>query len=400
MALNTHLDHTEDVLFLHGVDGLRDSINFLRSTRDMLASGTKSKNYDLSVKFDGAPAIFCGKNPENGKFFVGTKSIFNKKPKINYTLDDIDKNHGHAPNLSYNLKQALKYLPELGIKNILQGDVMFSKDDLSYDTIDGDQYLIFQPNTIVYAIPVDSELADTIKKAQMGIVFHTTYSGDSMDQLTASFGVDLSSLNASDNVWYQNAEYKDFSGTVSMTKAETDKVTALLSKIGKNFNNIDSRLFTEISLDNSPNKLKQSITGYINSIIRTGSNRAPTKNGLISFVNSWWDKEIQKVKTDTAKSKKLASKRETIRYINSNAEQFDIAFAIHQDLMKAKNHLIKKLEIAEGMSKTFVKDSSGYKVVAPEGFVAISKEKGNAVKLVNRLEFSANNFNPELKNWK
>jgi hypothetical protein len=400
MALNTHLDHTEDMLFLHGVDGLRDSINFLRSTRDMLASGTKSKNYDLSVKFDGAPAIFCGKNPENGKFFVGTKSIFNKKPKINYTLDDIDKNHGHAPNLSYNLKQALKYLPELGIKNILQGDVMFSKDDLSYDTIDGDQYLIFQPNTIVYAIPVDSELADTIKKAQMGIVFHTTYSGDSMDQLTASFGVDLSSLNASDNVWYQNAEYKDFSGTVSMTKAETDKVTALLSKIGKNFNNIDSRLFTEISLDNSPNKLKQSITGYINSIIRTGSNRAPTKNGLISFVNSWWDKEIQKVKTDTAKSKKLASKRETIRYINSNAEQFDIAFAIHQDLMKAKNHLIKKLEIAEGMSKTFVKDSSGYKVVAPEGFVAISKEKGNAVKLVNRLEFSANNFNPELKNWK
>ena len=166
---NVHLEHIEDEIINRGVAGARDAVNFLRSLRDMLAGHSQSK-VNVTTKWDGAPAIFAGINPENGKFFVGTKSVFNKNAKLNYTDDDIDANHP-GEGLNDKLKVALAFLPKLGIKGVLQGDMMFAKGDIQEKTIDGEDYITFQPNTIVYAVPSDSKLAKSMLAAQLGVVF-------------------------------------------------------------------------------------------------------------------------------------------------------------------------------------------------------------------------------------
>ena len=134
-AANTHLTHLEELVLTQGAKGYDLARAFLLELLETLKGNSKS-HVQTSVKWDGAPAMFAGINPENGQFFVGTKSIFNKVPKINYTEEDIIQNHGHAPGLVDKLTKALRYLPQLGITNILQGDFMF--DDEMLDTVDID----------------------------------------------------------------------------------------------------------------------------------------------------------------------------------------------------------------------------------------------------------------------
>ena len=173
-----HLTHIEDAVLEGGVNGTRNAINFLISIRDMFADDGKTisearSSLILRTKFDGAPALYAGINPENGRFFVGSKSIFAKNAKLNYTMQDIEKNHPGG--LGEKLKTALQYLPELGIKDIVHGDFMFSKGETKKETIDGKEYVTFRPNTITYAVPTGTTLARQVTQAKMGIVFHTTY---------------------------------------------------------------------------------------------------------------------------------------------------------------------------------------------------------------------------------
>ena len=224
------------------MDGTRAAINFLRSLRDMLAGNAK-KSVNVTVKWDGAPAVFAGINPENKKFFVGTKGVFNKNPKVNYTESDIDVNHS-SPGLNSKLKVALKYLPKLGITDVLQGDMLFTNDDLSTETIDGKSYITFQPNTIVYAVPKES--ASKIEKAKMGIVWHTTYSGEKLEDMRASFGANISGLTKTSDVWFSDANYRDTSGTVNFNKAETTSITKVLSTAGKKFRLLSSNFMKSL----------------------------------------------------------------------------------------------------------------------------------------------------------
>ncbi len=239
---NLHLEHLEDEVLNNGINGTRAAINFLQSLRDMLAGNAKS-SVNVTVKWDGAPAIFAGINPENDKFFVGTKGVFNATPKVNYTDADIDANHS-APGLNSKLKVALKYLPKLGITDVLQGDMMFTQDDLSTETIDGKSYLTFQPNTIVYAVPKES--SDKIKKAKMGIVWHTTYSGDTLQSMRASFNTNIKGLTKTNDVWFTDADYKDTSGTINFNKAETSTITSVLSQAGKTFSKFNSHFTKQL----------------------------------------------------------------------------------------------------------------------------------------------------------
>ena len=198
---NTHLEHLEDDIINRGSKGGENAINFLKSVRNMLAGSSGGVN--MTVKWDGAPAIICGVNPENGKFFVGTKSVFNKTPKINYTNSDIRKNHDGV--VAKKLQVCLTNLSRLNIRGILQGDLLFT-DDLKAVNIDGEKMISFTPNTITYAVPVNSDLGKKIAKAKMGIVFHTQYSGKTMDNLSASFGTVKGSSNR--NVFLASAGYK------------------------------------------------------------------------------------------------------------------------------------------------------------------------------------------------
>ena len=169
---NTHLEHLEDDILNNGMAGGQNAINFLSSLSDML-QGSTQRRMNVTVKWDGKPAIFAGTNPENGKFFVGGKHIFNKTPKINYTVADIKKNHGTG-GLAHKLTVALKTFPALGIPGIWQGDLLYTDDDLGRETMDGEKMLVFTPNTITYAIPDHSILAAKIKRSKIGVVWHTT----------------------------------------------------------------------------------------------------------------------------------------------------------------------------------------------------------------------------------
>ena len=392
-AKNLHLEHLEDEILNNGVIGTRDSINFLRSLRDMLAGNVKS-SVNVTVKWDGAPAIFAGINPENGQFFVGTKGVFNKNAKINYTSEDIDRNHPSS-GLNNKLKVALTELSKLGITEVLQGDMMFTQEDLKKESIDGKQYITFQPNTIVYAIPMES--ASQILKSSMGIVFHTTYSGKTMEDMSASFNVNLRGLSKNSGVWFSDANYKDTSGTINFNKEETKKITSILSDAGKTFRKLDSGILGMLSQDE---ELKILVKTYNNTKVRAGEKITNTRmhtKGLIEYIYDKKKKDVDKIKRPQNKAVKQESMDRIMKYFRSNAGQLVRIFDMQNLLVSAKNMIVKKLEGAKGVADTFIKTPKGFKTTNVEGFVAIDKV-GKAVKLVDRLEFSQNNFNAA-KNW-
>jgi hypothetical protein len=394
---NLHLEHLEDEVLNGGVSGTRGAISFLQSLRDMLAGHATGRTVNLTTKWDGAPAIFAGINPENGKFFVGTKGVFAQNAKLNYTNADIDANHP-GEGLNAKLKIALKYLPELGIKGVLQGDMMFTQADLKTERIEDKSYITFQPNTIVYAIPTDSALAKSVTSAKMGIVWHTTYNGDTMADMTASFGADISGLKNSRNVWYRDASFVDATGTATFTLNETKELNAILSQAGSLFRTISPRTLNEIATNDT---YKIAIKAWNNLKVREGKEITNTSQhvaGLISSVEQKLNKSILEAKKADTKLKRQQEKNIVMRFYTSNKNELKKIFDLQNLLVRAKNMIVKKLQMVQDTVGTYLRtDSTGLRVTAPEGFVAIDKI-GKAVKLVDRLEFSQANFNAT-KNW-
>ena len=392
---NLHLEHLEDEVLNGGVTGTRGAINFLQSLRDMLAGHAQSK-INITTKWDGAPAIFVGTNPENGKFFVGTKSVFNKDAKLNYTEEDIDNNHS-SEGLNNKLKMALRYLPKLGIKGILQGDMMFSKGDIDTKIIDGEEYIIFQPNTIVYAVPADSKLAKTMLSAQVGVVFHTSYTGKTMSDMKASFNIDIGNLSTTKDVWFRDASFTDASGTATFTETETKILSSKLTEAGRTFRSINSIVLNRIS---SVDSILTFIKTFNNTKIRQGqkitNTRAHTVE-LIKWIEEKLNKEVQSAKREDTKKKRIAEKNEMMRFVRGSATELQKIFELMNLMVDCKLMIVRKLETIRSIG-TFIRTDDGYRITAPEGFVAVDRLKGNAVKLVDRLEFSQANFNAA-KNW-
>jgi hypothetical protein len=391
---NLHLEHLEDNVLNRGVSGARESIDFLRSLRNMLAGNTGSK-INVTTKWDGAPAIFAGTNPENDEFFVGTKSVFAKNAKLNYTDKDIDENHP-GEGLNEKLKLALAYLPKLGIKGVLQGDMMFSKGDIKHETIDGENYITFQPNTIVYAVPTNSKLAQTMLAAQIGIVFHTAYSGKSLDTMKASFNIDIGHLKQTKDIWFRDASFTDASGSVTFTEQETADITSILSQAGRVFQTIPALTLNRIA---ASDVFLTQIKTFNNTKVREGKKIADTRvhtQELINWVEAKLNKEILAAKKDDTKQKRIKEKNEVMRFYRSNAIQLKMIFDLMNLIVDAKLMIIRKLETIRSIG-TFVRTDNGFKVTAPEGFVAVD-HLGKALKLVDRLEFSHKNFTAQ-KAW-
>jgi len=391
-AKNLHLEHLEDEVLNNGVEGTRGAINFLQSLRDMLAGNVKS-SVNVTVKWDGAPAIFAGIHPENGQFFVGTKGVFNKNAKINYSHEDIDGNHPSS-GLNNKLKVALTELSKLGIKDVLQGDMLFTQEDLEKKTIEGKQYIIFQPNTIVYAVPMES--ASQILSSKMGIVFHTTYSGKTMEDMSASFNVNLRGLSKSSDVWYSDATYKDTSGTINFNKTETKEITNVLSKAGKTFQTLKADVLNHIG--NSDINIL--VKTFNNTKVREGEKITNTRQhtrGLIAYVYDKLKKDVDRVKRPETKKLKQQTMDNKMKFFRSNSSQLVKIFDMQNLLVEAKELIIRKLEKSKGVMDTFVRTDKGYRVTQPEGFVAVD-HVGKAVKLVDRLEFAHQNFTAA-KNW-
>jgi len=396
---NLHLEHIEDEILNFGIDGGRASINFLRSLRDMLAGASRS-SVNMTVKWDGAPAIFAGIDPEDGKFFVAKKSVFNVNPKLYKSASEVDADVSGALNSKF--KTALAEFSKLGITGVLQGDLMFT-DDVDTTTIDGKSFYTFQPNTIVYAVDVNSDLGKQIKNAKIGVVWHTTYSGNALQDMKASFGANISGLNKTSTVWMDDATYKDVSGKATMTAAETEKVTASLSSAGSTFRTINSALLTKfLTLQNgfTGNLAGASLKTYNNSKVRQGqkiTNAKAHATGYLTWVEDAFQKQIDKLKTPKNKEVLEVKKKETIRELKKHTTNLANIITFQNHIVDAKMGIVSKLNTVKSIG-TFIKTSNGFKVVNPEGYVAIDRVSGNAVKLVDRMEFSFNNFTA-IKSW-
>ena len=392
---NLHLEHIEDEIINHGVDGGRAAINFLRSLRDMLAGSARS-SVNMTVKWDGAPAIFAGIDPSDGKFFVAKKSVFNINPKLYKTNAEIDADLSGALNSKF--KIALAEFPKLGIKNVLQGDLMYT-DDIEEKTIEGTKYLTFQPNTIVYAIPVNNKLAREMRAAKIGVVFHTLYKGKTLDTMKASFGSKIASrLRKSRSVWFDDANYKDQTGLVTFTGTETKNITSILSETGTLFKQTSAQVMNDIKNNED---LKVRMKTYNNSLIRQGKDISSnfSVNDLKDSIKTFWQKEIDKVKTEKSKDNKKQLRDDMIKFIDNNRSEIIKIYRLMGLLSKAKQVIIDKLNKGSKI-KTFLRTAFGFTVTNEEGYVAIDKLSTGAVKLVDRIEFSRANFSPDvIKGW-
>ena len=396
---NLHLEHLEDEILNYGVDGGRAAINFLRSLRDMMAGNSRS-SVNMTVKWDGAPAIFAGIDPADGQFFVAKKSVFNVSPKLYKSNAEIDADLSGQLNAKF--KVALAELSKLGITGVLQGDLMFT-DDVETQNIDGVDYYTFQPNTIVYAAAVDSDLGKQVKAANIGIVWHTTYTGDALQDMKASFGVDISGLKKPSSVWMDDATYKDTSGTATFTAKETDEVTKILSETGKTFQKINAnqlRSFLKLQESMTGTMAGASLKTYNNSKVRAGekiTNPMAHAKGYEKWVYESVQKQIDKAKSDKGKKKYTAIQKEYIREIRKHTRNLEQIIKFQNLLVEAKSVIVNKLDQVKSIG-TFIRTANGFKTTNPEGYVAIDRVSGGAVKLVDRMEFSFNNFTA-IKAW-
>lgn len=393
---NLHLEHLEDEIINNGIDGGRASINFLRSLRDML-KGNVSKSVNMTVKWDGAPALFVGKHPETNQFIIAKKSLFNKEPKFYTTEQEIKDDL--SGDLQDKFVESFKYLSKLNYSGIIQGDLMFTDSDKKDKKISGEEYVTFTPNTITYAALKGSQLGNQIENAKLGIVFHTSYSGSTLQDMSAKFGVDISSLGNSSEVWVDDASYKDVSGTGKMTAKEAVKLSKALSTVGKTFRKITKK---NLQTFNDINKMLQTKAAgatyktYANTKIRSGT-FDPSYKDYLNHVDKYFDdKVIAKLKTEKHKQLKTEIKEQTLRELKRLKTTIDALTIFQRGLIESKKIIVDSLNRVKSIG-TFQKTDTGFKTVNPEGYVAIDKE-GKAVKLVDRMEFSLNNFTVA-KDW-
>lgn len=399
-----HLTHIEEAILHLGFDGARESIEILRSIRDTL-KGNAAAPSNTSVKYDGAPAVIFGKDPADGKFFVGTKGVFAKAAKLIKTKADLDT-FGYQGELRKKLEIALEHLPKLGVDGVLQGDMMFTSSDLQSEKIDGDTYLTFTPNTITYAVPNKSEAAKQIRRAKIGIVLHTTYHGSgSLHDMTATPGqVDISGLKKTADVWYSDPYVTDVSGTATLTSAETLEVSRYLSGAGKTFQKLNKRavenlfrVFEELPSSASGAKLDT----FINNLVRNDRLPQPGRGSQLAgeysaYLKQYWDeKVVAKLKSEKGRNAKREFFEQWFPKVDFQTIGRILDFMAY--IVKAKEIIIDKLNRGMSTMQTFVWTGDGYRTTTGEGFVITDKVSGNTWKLVDRLEFSKLNFQSNAK---
>lgn len=402
---NTHLEHLEDNIFNKGYAGAKEAVDYLYSLQQMLEGNTKSP-VSMTTKWDGAPAIIAGKDPQTGKFFVGTKSVFTKNPKLNFTPQDVDANHQDtvqkgelksAEGLRRKLKLALQYLSKLNWDTVAQGDMLFAgQEDIKQATIDGEEYLTFGPNTITYAVPVNSDLGKQIQNSRFGIVWHTEYvGGPTLADTQAKFGFDSSVLGQTSGLWHRDALIKDLSGTVTLTKVESNDILQAITDASQYLKSIDQKTFDWLQkgTDLLGDKVfLPQLKAHANNQVRQGHFDEPTKfaQGFVTKYVNYMEKEISKVSTQKSIDAKTAKMVEGVKFIKEHLSSIVAVYDLYLKIMEAKNKIVKKLEQIRQID-TFVQTDSGFEVTGEEGFVAVDRI-GNALKLVDRLEFSRLNF--------
>ena len=372
-----HLTHVEDEHIHNGALGAEHAYNLLHSIHKSM-TGEGGEDTKTTVKYDGSPSIVFGIHPETGAPFVASKSAFNKNPKINYTPEDIDRNHGHAPGLAEKLKAALKHLPKILPKEggVYQGDLMYTKDDVKKE----DNRLSFKPNLIKYSTSKSSPAGKKMAKAKIGLVVHTKYEGNSLEDMNATPDVDHSKFQEHPDVHMINPEIKH-------------PPTAYDEKLHKQFHAhmAKAREVAHTLTDNDYRAVEgheSNLEAHINNTIKTDED--PSVDGYISHLSEKRDREVAKLKTEAGKSKAAERHNAAIEHVKKNADSFKKILEFHKHIQNAKTALV------HGMGNPTEFDHNiGDEESRPEGFVAV--RNGKTSKLNDRKEFNRNNFLARMK---
>jgi hypothetical protein len=406
---NTHLEHIEDEIINLGEKGVERAFSMFTGLLDSLQGHTEEP-VDITTKWDGAPAIFVGTDPADGKFFVGTKGVFAQQPKMNKRITDINKYHGDVKRgdskqdkstLRKKLKTAFKCLKHLGIDGyVLQGDMLYTKDSIRRAQIDGEEHIIFKPNTITYTVPANSELAQQMLNSDMGIVFHTMYTGGpTIHDMQASFGFKANKLNEHPSVWFDDATFKDVSGQVNLTPQEGDNIRDMLRSCKNHFWQI-KEVFKFLDDTEHISDLKTELKAHINSALKT---QGTFETDPVVFANSFMTryvtkttKAIDKLKTEQGQARKRHAMEKGVEFITTNTANIQMMYDLYMKLMDIKNIFVTKLSKLKSMDTFIEQEDGSFVVTKPEGFVAVD-HIGNAIKIIDRQEFSRLNFDPNKK---
>jgi hypothetical protein len=384
----THLEHIEDIIITDGYVGGQAVVEYFRGLL-LTLKGTSSEAMSVSVKWDGAPAVVCGTNPDNGRFFVGTKSVFSKTPKINYTKKDIATNHG-TDELGQKLLKCLVHLKKLNIQGVVQGDLLYTDEDITRKNIDGKPHLTFTPNTITYAVPEGGELAKQIDRAKLGIIFHTTYAGDSLGNMNAQGGADVSSFAQSPDVFFDNASYKDVSGSAKFTADESQQFYNSIDKLETLLNSVPQNLSSVLGQNTDFVPMFQM---YINAMVKQGELPNNVNQFLLGFRKFYSDR-MQQQMTGLKAQKALQLRQDKMKqmpvFLNKAKKPLQAMLTFYKAVQQMKGFVLRKMNQAMAIG-SFSQTDNGLQVTEPEGFVAVDKS-GNAVKLVDRLGFSRRNL--------
>ena len=331
----------------------------------------------------------CGTNPDNGKFFVGTKSVFAQNAKINYTKKDIAKNHG-TDDLGQKLLKCLVHLQKLNIQEVIQGDLLFTDNDITRKNIKGKPHITFTPNTITYAVEEQSELGKQIDAAKLGIIFHTTYNGDTLADMTASGGANVESLSKNPDVFFDNATYKDVSGSAKFTAKETAQFMNGIDKLESLLTNVPRNLTDQLGQNNDFVGYFQM---YINAMVKEG--KLPTNineylRGFKEFYNARMQQQIAGLKAQKALALRQDKMKQMPQFLARVRKPLQAMLTFYKAVQTMKGFVLNKMNQAMAIG-SFAQTDNGLEVTDPEGFVAVDKT-GNAVKLVDRLGFSRRNL--------
>jgi hypothetical protein len=364
-----HIHHAEDRPLMHGHAGFEHAFSALHKAHAQMTSGSKSTN--LTMKYDGSPAIVFGHHPKNGKFFVATKSAFNKNPKINHTEADIDKNHGHAPGLATTLKHALKHLPKVTPKKgVFQGDVMHHVDTKTLH-----ESVSFTPNTITYT--AHGKEADKAKKSKIGVVVHTQYGNDLKSNTPH---VDISKFKEHPDVHIHGAEHD--TSKVKHSPANEHGFQKHMAAAKEIHDTHGHKMYDSVHPAHSGEH--GHLSTYINHTVR--HDLVPSVKGFKDHVKNVHEKAAAKVKTEKSKNEKTGEGKAQVAHIEKNKSHYGNLLSMHHHLAQAKNHLVNSLETHEGHYEHHIEGKKS----KPEGFVV--HHDNEPTKLVNRPEFAKQNL--------
>lgn len=374
----THLEHAEDHVVNAGMEGFAHAYHNLEDVKDQIKG--KKNDTKITTKYDGSPSIVFGHNPDNGHFFVASKSAFNKNPKLNYTFEDIEQNHGHAPGLVAKLKTALEHLPKVAPKKgIFQGDIMHtgvkSKSNPEGDIESKDGKYHFKPNTITYSTTHKSPEGKKIENSKLGVAIHTAYHGKTFGDMKAEYGADLSHFKQHPDV--HTIDVADDVKHANFTPDQEHTYNQHIQQAREMFRSTPKKAYK--ALEGHDEHIKT----YINRTVREGTK--PTVEGYAAHLKEKHLKDIAKVKTAKAIGAKTDKMNADLEHVNKHKENLGSIFNMHHHLQAAKDQLVHALS-----SKPKFEHTIDGKKVKPEGYVVVRNNR--PTKLVDREEFSRANF--------